>query len=249
MLGLKGDAFGGSMSFDNRRIGVYHGRSSSSMEEAMLEEAMLEEAMLEKFRVVGSSIRVMVCTIAFGLGVDIPDVDLVVNFGVPSKNSPHNSKVIGDLRKRALEQNAMMGPTQKMSITDIELAISREFINCKRRGKVITPEEKAKRNIISRKQHTRTWRSSGIKYLTDEEREMWSRVTNDLLSDEELDEGTKTITSRAPRWRSNRLNNIIRKLDEKTSMLRDPKYKRLRGPFSDRPKPRDTERNYGLLNQ
>ena len=38
---------------------------------------------LEEFKKPDSSIRILVCIVAFGMGVSIPDVDFVIYWGVP----------------------------------------------------------------------------------------------------------------------------------------------------------------------
>ena len=57
---------------NQNRIGTYF----SGMDEDM------EKLMLESFCPAGSDMRVMICTSAFGMGVQIPDVDIVVHWGV-----------------------------------------------------------------------------------------------------------------------------------------------------------------------
>ena len=57
---------------NQNRIGTYF----SGMGEEM------EKLMLKSFCPAGSDMRVMICTSAFGMGVQIPDVDIVVHWGV-----------------------------------------------------------------------------------------------------------------------------------------------------------------------
>ena len=59
---------------ETRRVGYYHGHVGSDM----------ETAMLRLFTDKDSLIRIMICTVAFGMGVEIPDVDIVVHWG-PSR--------------------------------------------------------------------------------------------------------------------------------------------------------------------
>ena len=42
-----------------------------------------KERILTSFKKVGSPIRVLFSTIVFGMGVQIPDVDVVIHYGLP----------------------------------------------------------------------------------------------------------------------------------------------------------------------
>ena len=57
----------------NRRVAVYHAEVPDKYQMYYLEE----------FKKPDSSIRILVCTVAFGMGVSIPDVDFVIHWGVP----------------------------------------------------------------------------------------------------------------------------------------------------------------------
>lgn len=69
---LEEDAYAGPVrSVNNRLIGKYH---------ALVGEAT-RQFVMEKF--VKGEMRILVCTIAFGLGVDVSDVSHVIHWGVP----------------------------------------------------------------------------------------------------------------------------------------------------------------------
>ena len=67
MVHTHSDSF--QVTSNQNRIGIYF----SGMDEDM------EKLMLESFCPAGSDMRVMICTSAFGMGVQIPDVDIVVS--------------------------------------------------------------------------------------------------------------------------------------------------------------------------
>ncbi len=71
---LEEAAFGGDgeKTFDNNLVGMYHGSVGASM----------EEDMIEGFRQPDGLLRVMICTIAFGMGVQINNVTNVIHWGV-----------------------------------------------------------------------------------------------------------------------------------------------------------------------
>jgi superfamily II DNA helicase RecQ len=56
---------------EHRLVGMYHGSVGSQM----------EKTVVDHFTKVGSNIRVIVCTIAFGMGINIPDVEVVIHWG------------------------------------------------------------------------------------------------------------------------------------------------------------------------
>ena len=58
---------------------IFHGSSSTEHGKAVLEE----------FKQTGSTVRCLICTVAFGMGVNIPDVEQVCN-----TLSFHNGNVI-----------------------------------------------------------------------------------------------------------------------------------------------------------
>lgn len=57
-----------------RLVEMYHSASPDSV----------KEGVLQQFPGPDSQIRVLISTVAFGMGVNIPDVRLVVNWGIPS---------------------------------------------------------------------------------------------------------------------------------------------------------------------
>lgn len=59
------------MKIENRKIEMFH---SSTDEDS-------KERVLCNFKMADSSIRILVCTVAFGMGVNIPDIDIVVHWG------------------------------------------------------------------------------------------------------------------------------------------------------------------------
>ena len=74
MLELDDKAYsGGEISIKCRLLEMYHRGT----------DLKSKERVLEAFRVVNSMLRVVICTIAFGMGVDIPNVRHVVLWGMP----------------------------------------------------------------------------------------------------------------------------------------------------------------------
>lgn len=57
----------------NRRVVVYHAEVPEEYQQYYLDE----------FTKAKSTVRIMVATVAFGMGVNIPDVEIVVHWGVP----------------------------------------------------------------------------------------------------------------------------------------------------------------------
>ena len=57
----------------NRRVAVYHAEVPDKYQTYYLEEVKKPD----------SSIRILVCTVAFAMGVSIPDVDFVIHWGLP----------------------------------------------------------------------------------------------------------------------------------------------------------------------
>ena len=70
VLGAK--AFDGPPVLDNRLIDLYHGDVGSPTQQRITED----------FGKAGSSLRVLFSTVGFGMGVDIPDIDRIVHWGV-----------------------------------------------------------------------------------------------------------------------------------------------------------------------
>lgn len=68
---LGGAAYCGEKSCDTRLVDQYHS--------GLYEED--QKRILESFSRVDTNLRCLVCTIAFGLGIDIPDVRFVVHWG------------------------------------------------------------------------------------------------------------------------------------------------------------------------
>lgn len=56
---------------ENRLISMYHGQISED----------LQKFTLQDFPKIGCNLRVLVCTIAFGMGVEIPDIKQVIHWG------------------------------------------------------------------------------------------------------------------------------------------------------------------------
>lgn len=69
---LRDDAYNGPKCFKNRIIGTFHAGLSSPD----------QKSIVENFTKTDSVIRFMICTIAFGLGVNIPDVRFVLHWGI-----------------------------------------------------------------------------------------------------------------------------------------------------------------------
>ena len=60
--------------FLNRLVDMFHAASCETDKERILHD----------FPQKNSPIRILIATIAFGLGIDIPDIRLVINWGMPS---------------------------------------------------------------------------------------------------------------------------------------------------------------------
>lgn len=69
---LGNEAYSGEKNISNRRIEMFH---SSSDEKS-------KTRVLNGFKV-GGQIEVVICTVAFGMGIDIPDIEMVINWGAP----------------------------------------------------------------------------------------------------------------------------------------------------------------------
>ena len=62
---------GAERTINSRLFGMYHGSVGSAM----------ETEMLKRFTCPSSTVRVMICTIAFGMGVEVKDVDIIIHWG------------------------------------------------------------------------------------------------------------------------------------------------------------------------
>ena len=70
-------AFMGSIpSIENRRIEMFHANTDSDTKTRIMED----------FTLTSSNIKVLISTVAFGMGVNIRDVDLVVHWGLPTSS-------------------------------------------------------------------------------------------------------------------------------------------------------------------
>ncbi|XP_056009722.1 bifunctional 3'-5' exonuclease/ATP-dependent helicase WRN-like [Ostrea edulis] len=70
---LKDNAYCGVKCAKNRLFAMYHHSTSNKCKKIVMSEFPKPE----------SKIRVVVCTSAFGLGVNVPDIDMVINWGAP----------------------------------------------------------------------------------------------------------------------------------------------------------------------
>ncbi|XP_062567161.1 ATP-dependent DNA helicase RecQ-like [Saccostrea cucullata] len=70
---LGDNAYCGVHCAKNRLVAMYHHSTSNKCKTIVMDE----------FPKVDSKIRVVICTSAFGLGVNVPDIDMVLNWGAP----------------------------------------------------------------------------------------------------------------------------------------------------------------------
>lgn len=70
---LKDNAYSGIQSANNRLFAMFHHSTSSKCKKIVMEE----------FTKLDSKLRVIFCTSAFGLGVNVPDIDMIINWGAP----------------------------------------------------------------------------------------------------------------------------------------------------------------------
>lgn len=70
---LKDNAYSGIQSANNRLFAMFHHSTSSKCKRIVMEE----------FTKLDSKLRVIFCTSAFGLGVNVPDIDMIINWGAP----------------------------------------------------------------------------------------------------------------------------------------------------------------------
>mgnify|MGYP003890846633 CR=1 FL=1 len=63
----------GTRDVENRRIEMYHGSTDDDSKQRILNNFKPNDAIL----------KVLVCTVAFGMGVSIPDIDAVIHWGAP----------------------------------------------------------------------------------------------------------------------------------------------------------------------
>lgn len=63
----------GTETYNNRFVEMFHSRTDDQT----------AERILTTFKLPSSHIRVLCATVAFGMGIDIPDIEFVINWGLP----------------------------------------------------------------------------------------------------------------------------------------------------------------------
>lgn len=71
---LKDNAYSGIQYANDRLSAMYHYSTSSKCKKNVMEE----------FPKLDSKLRVISCISAFGLGVNVPDIDMIINWGAPT---------------------------------------------------------------------------------------------------------------------------------------------------------------------
>jgi superfamily II DNA helicase RecQ len=64
----------GTLSLENRRIEMSHANTDAESKERILTEFTKPDGI----------VQVLVSTVAFGMGINIPDVDIVIHWGLPT---------------------------------------------------------------------------------------------------------------------------------------------------------------------